>query len=84
MIDRNRVEPRNLTPTAMWEMDRAKLAAWAASRSLLEHLSPTEVGALTKKALIAEIQSAILRMEVYEDRRAFATDTVARPTEELI
>lgn len=77
-------EPRNLTQTAMWETSRPGLDQWAEGRCLLEHLDPDEVAKLSKKALIEEIMGALLRLEVFEDRRALATDTVARPTADLI
>lgn len=76
--------PRNTTKTAMHLTERAGLEAWAEQHSLLEHLDRAEIAKLSKKALIDEIQGALLRVEVFEDRMALATDTVARPVEEII
>lgn len=77
-------EPRSLTRTGLWSLHKPALITWATGRCLLEHLGTDEVAAMTKDQIVDEALGAILRAEVAEDRRALATDTVARPTEELI
>jgi hypothetical protein len=77
-------EPKTLTESGLRALTKAELAEWAEGRCLLEHLDPDEVEALTKAALVDECMGALMRAEVYEDRRALATDTVSRPLEELI
>lgn len=76
--------PKSLTRSALNKLSKAELADWAESRCLLEHLDHHEVVALTKTQLLDEVEGALLRAEVWEDRRALATDTVSKPLEELI
>jgi hypothetical protein len=80
----NLMEPRSLTRTGLWSLHKTNLRAWAEGRCLLEHLDPEEIDALTKDQLVDELMGVLLRAEVFEDRRALATDTVSRPLAELI
>lgn len=73
-----------MNKTARRKMAKGDLLAWATANCLLEHLSSDEAEALTKPALLAEIDGALLRMEIAEDYHAAATDTTARSTEELL
>ncbi|HMG41159.1 MAG TPA: hypothetical protein VK611_07500 [Acidimicrobiales bacterium] len=78
-------EPAALTKSAIGKLSRDELVAWATSCSLLEHLTEDDLAALgTKGKVVDEVTGALLRAEVDEDRRAAATDEVARPLAELI
>lgn len=77
-------EPKNLTKTAISKLSRDDLVVWATGRALLEHLDSAEINDKTKGDLVNEVMGALLRVEVAEDHHAAATDTVARPVDELI
>jgi hypothetical protein len=77
-------EPKSLTRCGLWSLHKDNLRTWATGRCLLEHLGADEIDALTKEGLVLEILGAVLRVEVDEDRRAMATDTVTRPTRAII
>jgi len=80
----NLMEPKTLTRCGLWRMHKDNLRAWATGRCLLEHKDDAELDALTKDQLVDEVLLSIDTAEVWEDRRAGATDTVARPIEELL
>lgn len=77
-------EPRSLTRTGLWSLHKSALRTWATGRCLLEHKGADELDAMTKDQLVDEILGVLLYIEVQEDRRALATDTLARSVEEIV
>jgi len=72
------------TKTQLRKMPKAELVEFAQAHCLLEHLDRAEVDAMTKAAVLAEVDGALLRIEVANDHEAMATDTVAKSVAEVI
>ena len=63
-----------LTPSKLNRLPKDEIVALAEGYCLLEHLDSAEVAAMTKKALLAEVSGALLRVSVMADVNGTSTE----------
>lgn len=76
--------PKSLKREDIAALPREDLVRWAEAKCLLEHLDAHEIAAMDHIAIVGEVMGALLRLEVWEDRRAMATDTQSHSVEDMI
>jgi hypothetical protein len=70
--------------TAIRKMNKPALIEFGRSNCLLEHVADVELSVMPKTVLLDEILSAFTRIEIQNDREAFATDSTAKSVAETL